>query len=87
MFISHEGDVSPSGFLPLVLGNIRHTDPVDLYRSAPLFVALGRSEAFAGPCGKCRYRTVCGGSRARAWSASGNPLGEDPLCLYQPSRG
>jgi MoaA/NifB/PqqE/SkfB family radical SAM enzyme len=83
MFISHVGDVSPSGFLPIAAGNIRDADPVDVYRSAPLFQALRRSRGFAGRCGGCRYQTVCGGSRARAWSASGNPLGEDPLCTYR----
>jgi MoaA/NifB/PqqE/SkfB family radical SAM enzyme len=83
MFISHVGDVSPSGFLPLAVGNVRDADVMDIYRGAPLFVALRHSAVFGGRCGQCRYDTVCGGSRARAWTSSGDPLGEDPLCRYE----
>jgi radical SAM protein len=84
MFISHSGDISPSGFLPLAAGNVRRDDLVDAYRRAPLFVALRRADAFGGRCGRCEYRETCGGSRARAWSATGDVLAEDPLCVYQP---
>jgi MoaA/NifB/PqqE/SkfB family radical SAM enzyme len=83
MFVSHTGDVSPSGFLPLSAGNVRAQDPVDLYRLAPLFVSLRSATGFGGRCGVCSFNAVCGGSRARAWSA-GDPLGEDPLCAYDP---
>jgi AdoMet-dependent heme synthase len=80
MFVSHTGDVTPSGFLPVSVGNVRTDDLVTLYRGAPLFRRLRRSEGFGGRCGACRYRDVCGGSRARAFAASGDPLAEDPLC-------
>jgi MoaA/NifB/PqqE/SkfB family radical SAM enzyme len=80
MFISHTGDVSPSGFLPVAAGNVRSATPVDIYRSSPLFRSLRRAADFGGRCGPCRYHAVCGGSRARAWAASGDPLAEDPLC-------
>jgi radical SAM protein len=84
MFVSHTGEVQPSGFLPLVAGNVRTVSPVKLYREAPLFRRLRQPERFDGRCGRCEFRAVCGGSRARAYAASGNPLGEDPLCRYQP---
>lgn len=84
MFISHAGDISPSGFLPIAAGNVRRDNLVDTYRSAPVFVALRRTDAFGGRCGRCEYRELCGGSRARAWSATGDVLGEDPLCAYEP---
>ena len=84
MFVSHTGDVSPSGFLPLPVGNVRIHDPMDLYRTAPLFVSLREASNFGGRCGACPFRTICGGSRARAWCFSGDPLGEDPLCAYEP---
>jgi MoaA/NifB/PqqE/SkfB family radical SAM enzyme len=84
MFVSHTGDVSPSGFLPTPVGNVRTGDPVDLYRHAPLFVSLRNADTFHGRCGACPFRWVCGGSRARAWCATGDPLGEDPLCAYEP---
>lgn len=85
MFVSHTGEVQPSGFLPLTAGNVRTASPVDLYREAPLFQRLRQPERFDGRCGRCEFRAVCGGSRARAYAASGNPFGEDPLCHYQPS--
>jgi radical SAM protein len=84
MFISHSGDVCPSGFLPLVAGNVRRSNPIDVYRDSPLFQSLRDPNQFEGKCGRCEYRYVCGGSRARAWAASGNPLGTDPLCAYEP---
>lgn len=84
MFISFNGDVSPSGFLPLVAGNVKIEDPVKIYRDSPLFLALRKPDGFGGRCGRCEYRGSCGGSRARAWAATGDPLAEDPLCPYEP---
>jgi radical SAM protein len=86
MFVSHTGDISPSGFLPLVAGNVRHQSPVEVYREEALFRALRAPECFAGKCGRCEFRVVCGGSRARAYAATGDPLGSDPLCAYEPAR-
>jgi len=84
LFLSYRGDVQPSGFLPLTVGNVRDTDPLELYRDAPLFRQLRDPDRFGGRCGVCEYRNVCGGSRGRAYAASGDPLSEDPLCAYQP---
>lgn len=84
MFISHTGEVQPSGFLPLVAGNVRTEDPVAIYRESAIFCALRQADRFGGRCGRCEYRWECGGSRARAYAASGDPLGEDPLCRYEP---
>jgi AdoMet-dependent heme synthase len=84
LFVSSTGDVSPSGFLPLSAGNVRGADLVDLYRTAPLFADLRSAEAFHGRCGLCEFHAICGGSRARAWTATGDPLAEDPLCSYTP---
>lgn len=84
MFIAASGDVTPSGFLPLPTGNVRQTSPLALYRTHPLFRALRDPDHFHGRCGVCPFRQLCGGSRARAWAASGDPLGEDPLCGYDP---
>jgi radical SAM protein len=87
MFVSNTGEVAPSGFLPISAGDVRKTDPVEIYRTSPLFVSLRHASDFHGRCGVCQFRQVCGGSRARAWAASGDPLGEDPLCAYQPEAG
>jgi radical SAM protein with 4Fe4S-binding SPASM domain len=84
MFVSHVGDVQPSGFLPLTAGNVRTSSPVETYCHAPLFSRLRESTRFRGRCGRCDFREICGGSRARAYVASGDPLGEDPLCGYEP---
>ncbi len=83
MFIAHTGEVHPSGFLPLVAGNVRTEDPVTIYRESPIFRALRDADRFGGRCGRCEYRWECGGSRARAYAASGDPLAEDPLCSYE----
>ncbi len=85
LFISHRGDVCPSGFLEIPAGNVRSQNVLEIYRQAPLFQQLRNPDTFHGRCGYCEYRWVCGGSRARAYAAAGDPLGEDPLCVYHPS--
>jgi radical SAM protein len=84
LFVSHRGDVQPSGFLPLSAGNVRTQDVVAIYRDAPLFRALREPAGFRGSCGRCEFHAACGGSRARAYAATGDPLAEDPLCAYEP---
>ncbi len=84
VFISHTGDVTPSGFLPLAVGNVRQTPIVELYREHPTMVALREPSGFAGRCGICEYNRWCGGSRARAYAWTGNALESDPLCPYVP---
>jgi radical SAM protein len=85
VFVGHTGDITPSGFLELVAGNVRTHDIGAVYRDAPLFRALREPDGFGGRCGYCEYRELCGGSRARAWAATGDPLAEDPLCAYVPA--
>ena len=80
MFISNTGDICPAGFLPVSAGNIRTGKLVDIYRNSPLFRSLHDPSHFEGICGDCCYHALCGGSRARAYSATGNPLAGDPLC-------
>jgi radical SAM protein len=86
VFISHTGDVYPSGFLPIRIGNVRQAPLAELYRTAPLLRQLRDPEALEGKCGRCEFRYVCGGSRARAFASTGNPLAEEPLCIYEPVR-
>jgi radical SAM protein len=87
MFISHAGAIHPSGFFARSAGSVRGEDPVEVYRDSALFRALRRPELFGGRCGRCEWREACGGSRARALAATGDPLAEDPLCLYEPAAG
>ena len=84
LFISHTGVVSPSGFLPLICGNVRQTSPASIYREHPLFISLRDSDALGGKCGECEYRKICGGSRSRAYGLTGDPFAADPACSYQP---
>ncbi|SNZ03850.1 radical SAM protein, BA_1875 family [Natronoarchaeum philippinense] len=83
-FVSHVGEVYPSGFLPESAGNVREDSIVDLYRNAPLFERLRDPDELRGKCGACPYRAVCGGSRSRAYATTGDPLASDPLCPFVP---
>lgn len=85
VFVDHVGTICPSGFLPMSCGNVRGQSLVDIYRDDPLFRQLRNPDALEGKCGWCEFRTVCGGSRARAFAASGSPMASDPLCAYQPA--
>lgn len=84
VFVGHDGEIHPSGFLPLALGNVRHDEIVRVYREHPVLRRI-RAADFGGRCGRCAYRELCGGSRARAYAATGDPLAEDPACAYQPA--
>ncbi len=84
VFVSNLGDIYPAGFLPLAAGNIRNESLRDIYRNSPIFEALHNPGKFRGRCGRCECHAVCGGSRARAFAATGDPLASDPFCTYQP---
>ncbi|MFP3171923.1 MAG: TIGR04053 family radical SAM/SPASM domain-containing protein [Acidilobus sp.] len=83
IFISHDGMVYPSGFLPVPVGSVRRDRLVNIYRRSRLLVDV-REAKFKGRCGACEFKDICGGSRARAFAYSGDPLGEDPACPYVP---
>ncbi|MFO0672212.1 MAG: TIGR04053 family radical SAM/SPASM domain-containing protein [Polyangiaceae bacterium] len=84
VFVSHRGDVYPSGFLPIRVGNVRETALPTLYRQSPLMKTLRDPDALTGKCGACPFKVVCGGSRARAFAMTGDPSGYDPSCAYVP---
>lgn len=84
-FVDHTGVISPSGFLPLACGDIRHDSLADIYRRHPVFTALRDPERLEGKCGRCRYKVLCGGgSRARAFSLTGNLHAQEPFCVEEP---
>ena len=85
VFISHTGEVCPSGFLPLSGGNVKSLPLSDIYRHSPLFQHLRDADSLQGKCGRCEYRYFCGGSRARGYAMTGNVMGADPFCAYQPA--
>ncbi len=85
VFVDHHGNITPSGFLPLIAGNVRTDDLVEVYRQHRIFQELRDADRLRGKCGRCEYRTLCGGSRARAYAMTGDYLGEEPCCLYEPN--
>jgi radical SAM protein len=85
LFISHLGEIMPSGFLPVSAGNVRTADVVDVYRHHHMFTALRDPAALKGKCGVCDYRVVCGGQRGRAYALTGDYLETDPACAYVPN--
>ena len=84
VFVSHLGDIYPSGFLPLHCGSVRTDSLANVYRNSEIFRALHTPNEFHGKCGVCEYSHICGGSRARAFAHTGDALGSDPFCPYQP---
>ncbi|MDX1661292.1 MAG: TIGR04053 family radical SAM/SPASM domain-containing protein [Gemmatimonadota bacterium] len=86
LFVSHTGEIYPSGFMPVSAGNVRHDDLVDVYQSSSLFTSLRDRDGFKGKCGVCEFRKVCGGSRSRAWAVTGDPIESEPFCAWVPAR-
>jgi len=84
VFVSHVGEVFPSGFLPISAGNVRKQSLSELYRHSPLFLSLRNSANLKGKCGICEFREVCGGSRARSYALTGDVFAEEPCCIWQP---
>jgi radical SAM protein len=84
MFVGHTGEIFPAGFLPLPCGRFPQDSVVDAYQHHPTFLALRDPDRFQGNCGVCEYRRTCGGSRARAYAVTGDPLASEPDCVYVP---
>ena len=84
VFVSHTGEIFPSGFLPVSGGNVLGDSLTDVYRNSDLFLTLRDTSQRHGKCGICEYRNICGGSRSRAYALTGDFLAEDPRCIYQP---
>jgi heme b synthase len=83
-FVSHKGEVFPCGYLPLPAGNIREQPLQQIWQDAPIFKELRDPELLEGKCGRCQFKRICGGCRARAYGTSGNYLDEEPFCVYEP---
>ncbi len=84
IFVAHNGDVNPSGFLPINLGNVKENSIVEIYRNNETLIKLRDSKNFKGRCGACEYADICGGSRSRAYSYFEDIFQEDPRCKYVP---
>ena len=86
VFISHTGEIYPSGFLPLKTGDVREDSLAKVYRDHPIFQLLRDPDCLLGKCGLCEYRTVCGGSRSRAYAMTDSFMAPEPFCVYNPRR-
>lgn len=86
VFISHIGDVYPSGFLPFVCGNVRQEPLWKIYRESPILKQLRDKSQLKGKCGVCEFNKICGGSRSRAYAITGDYMESDPYCAYIPAK-
>ncbi|MCL5039347.1 MAG: radical SAM protein [Firmicutes bacterium] len=87
VFVSYKGEVFPCGYFPVMAGDVRREHFREIYQASPLFVQLRDLNQLQGKCGRCEYRAVCGGCRARALGKTGDYLAEEPYCVYQPRLG
>ena len=86
--LSPQGDVHPCVFLPVNVGNLKKEKFGDIWLNSKLFNALRDRGNLRGACGKCRYKYICGGCRARAsvYNA-GDFLASDPGCVLAKEAG
>lgn len=84
VFVDHVGNICPSGFLQVPRGDVRTASLADVYRSDEVFTRLRNPDALHGRCGRCQFRVICGGSRARVFAATGALMASDPLCVHDP---
>jgi radical SAM protein len=86
VFVSHIGEVYPSGFLPISGGSLRRKSLTEIYQNSELFRSLRDTDNLKGKCRECEFREICGGSRARAYAMTGDLFAEEPCCVYQPAK-
>ncbi len=85
-FVSHEGEVFPCGYLPVMAGDLRTQKFADVWNNSSVFHTLRDDDKLEGKCGCCEFRHVCMGCRARAFAATGNYMSEEPFCVYVPGQ-
>jgi radical SAM protein with 4Fe4S-binding SPASM domain len=83
-FISHQGEVFPCGYLPVLAGDLRKQTFAEIWERSPVFETLRHTENLKGKCGICEFRNICMGCRARAFAATGDYMDEEPFCVYEP---
>jgi radical SAM protein with 4Fe4S-binding SPASM domain len=84
VYIKPNGDIWPCPFVEVKAGNVREKPFQDIYENAPVFKNLrAREETLRGHCRDCRYCSICGGCRGRAWAYTGDYLAEDPSCFVR----
>jgi radical SAM protein with 4Fe4S-binding SPASM domain len=86
LYVESDGRVFPSPLLPVAAGDVRRQELAAVWRMSPLLERLRDPEQLGGSCGRCEFRECCGGSRVRAWRATGDVSGEDPGCLLADAK-
>ena len=82
--IKSNGDITPCGFIPIVIGNIYHDDLEELWKTSPVLDMM-RNKTPKGKCRKCNHYTDClGGCTSRALALTGDINNPDPHCWYEP---
>jgi radical SAM protein len=84
IFVSHNGAVYPSSFLPMEIGDVRVSELGDIYAGSTELKEMQDAEKLKGRCGACEFNDICRGSRSRAYAVTGDYLAEDPSCIYRP---
>ncbi len=84
LFVGHQGDVFPCGYLPVKCGNVLEEKLSDIWYNSEDLARMRDSSQLEGKCGICGYRQICGGCRGRAFAATGNYMAEEPFCAYVP---
>jgi len=83
-FVSHKGEVFPCGYLPVNCGSVREKTFAEIWRGSEVFAKLRDYETLLGRCGRCEFKGLCGGCRARAFALTGNYLAAEPACTHRP---
>jgi radical SAM protein with 4Fe4S-binding SPASM domain len=84
LFVGHQGDVFPCGYLPVKCGNVLDEKLSDIWYGSEDLARMRDSNELEGKCGVCGYKQVCGGCRGRAYASTGNYMAEEPFCAYVP---
>ncbi|MHC1566519.1 MAG: radical SAM protein [Candidatus Syntropharchaeia archaeon] len=84
MGISANGKVMPCPVLRIEVGDLRKTDLRVIWEESEVLRKLRERKLLHGKCGRCEFKFVCGGCRGVAYAETGDFLGEDPRCWYEP---
>ena len=80
--ISPTGKVRPCAYMVEEAGDVHEMPFDEIWKSSPVFAQL-RTQEYQGSCGKCGYKGICGGCRARAaYYHEGDILQEDSYCAF-----
>ncbi|MBI5665440.1 MAG: GeoRSP system radical SAM/SPASM protein [Nitrospirae bacterium] len=81
--IKTNGDITPCGFIPIVIGNITRDNLKEIWKTSPVLEKMRHKKA-TGKCTECgRFDDCLGGCTARAIALTGDMNNPDPHCWYQ----